>query len=242
MKQFDLTTVFNEDRPMSWSAISSFEWNPRQWHEKYVIHGKCKREKGTRAAYCVISQLENDQNCPVIKKTPELVFGSETDQRIQDDPEFLPQLIRFPVLQHEMKTVWNGIPLIGYADTYMPPESSKRIAVRDYKTGRKKWDKKRADETGQLTMYLFMIYLENRKLDVAAADLYIDWLPTHFEDGKIAFIEPDHTKLKPVTFKTKRSMVEVLNFGRKRIPETWAAMQEYASREQSSVVHRREDW
>ena len=211
---FDLTTVYHKDRPLSWSAISSFEWNPRQWYEKYVLK-------------------------ILPEETEELKFGKMVDEKIQADPTFIPELVRFPILQHEMKIEWQGIPLIGYADAYLPPENGRRIAVRDYKTGRKEWTQKRADETGQLTMYLFMLYLMDRKIDVAKADLYIDWLPTHYEDGKLAFRD---NPVKPITFKTKRSMVDVLNFGRVRIPQAWKGMQEYAEREAKSVVHTREDF
>lgn len=247
MEKFDLTTVYNEDRPMSWSGISSFEWRPSGWYAKYVVHGKCTRfdEAKGKVDFCFVV-MAYDPECPVIKKTPELEFGSYIDKKIQDDPTFLPDLVRFPVLQHEMRAVWNGIPLLGFADTYRPPDKYRELgmkskldspAIRDYKTGRKPWDQKRADETGQLTMYLFMLYLADRKIDIDSAELYIDWLPTHIQEGKIAFIEP----VKIHTFKTKRSMVEVLKFG-KRIEETWAAMEAYATQQQGSVVHSRGDW
>ena len=201
MKKFDLTTVYNEKRPLSWSGISSFQWNKRQWYEKYVLK--------------ILPEV-----------TPELRFGSMVDKKIQDDPKYLPNVIRYSVLQHEMRAMWNGIPLLGFADAHEPSIP----AIRDYKTGRKPWDKKRADETGQLTMYLFMEYLKNRKLKPEAYELYIDWLPTHIKDGEIAFIEPNHKILVPKTFKTKRTMSQILTFG-KLIEDTWAEMEAYASRD-----------
>lgn len=214
MKKFDLTTIYHKDRPLSWSAISAFEWNPSQWYKKYVL-----------------------KELP--EETPELRFGKMIDERIQKDPHFLPLLIRCPILQHEMRAVWNDIPLLGIADAYWPPSTRTKgaLSIRDYKTGRKAWDQKRADETGQLTMYLFMLWLQDKTIKLDKAQLYIDWLPTHIKDGEIAFIEP----VKIHTFKTQRSMTEVLKFGQ-RIQDTYAAMEQYATNQAGSVVHRREDW
>lgn len=219
MKPFDLTTVYNEKRPLSWSAISCFKWRPSDWYSRYVL----KEE---------------------IKITQELVFGKKIDMQIQDDPTFLPELVRYPILQHHMSGTFNGIPLIGYADTYAPPikyEDKKGAvktiaAIRDYKTGRKKWDQKRADETGQLTMYLFMLYLRD-KIRPEDVECFIDWLPTCYLNKEIVFIEP----FKIHTFKTKRSMKQLLEFGQ-HIKDTWEAMEEYAARQEKLEVHNRVDW
>lgn len=213
MKKFDLTTIYNEKRPLSWSAISSFEWNPLQWYEKYVLGEK-------------------------MVMTPELEFGSMVDKKIQEDPKYLPHVVRYPILQHKMFGTFDSIPLIGYADAYRPyyrPMDVKdaredfKPAIRDYKTGRKAWDQKRADETGQLTLYTFFLYMME-KIKPEDVELYIDWLPTHYEDNKICFIEKDHRKLKPKTFRTKRSMRDVIKFG-ERINRTWIAMEQYAGRD-----------
>lgn len=224
MKKFDLTTIYNENRPLSWSGISSFEWNKGQWYRKYVL-----------------------KELPEI--TDELRFGSFIDKKIQDNPKFLPKLVRYPVLQHEMRGTYDGIPLLGFADTFRPltlnsggvaftkktarvvPPSILKPAIRDYKTGRKPWDQKRANETGQLTMYLLMLYLRD-KIKPEDVECYIDWLPTHIEEGKIAFIKEGDIR----TFKTKRTMKQVLEFCQ-RIKTVWAEMEEYASRQADVVPH-----
>lgn len=226
MKPFDLTTIYHKDRPLSWSAISSFEWNKTQWYRKYVL-----------------------KELPEI--TPELEFGSMVDKKVQDDPTYLPNLVRYPVLQHEMRCVWDGIPLLGYADTFgragsvvsFLDDNKKTLkyglaknSIRDYKTGRKPWDQKRADETGQLTMYLLMLYLRD-KINPADVECYIDWLPTHIEDGKIAFIQEGDIR----TFKTKRTMRQVLDFGQ-RIKDSWAAMAEYATKQGEYQSNDLSDW
>lgn len=205
---FELTSIYNERRPLSWSALSLFEWNKKMWYDKYV--------SGEASIM-----------------TPELEFGSYIDKKIQFDESFLPKLIRYPILQHKMRIDWDGIPLVGYADTYRPKDGRRHLALRDYKTGKaaKPWTQQRADEHGQLTMYLFMIWLEDKSINIERSELYIDWLPTHIDQGKIALIEP----VKIHSFKTHRSMRDLLAFG-KRINNTWKEMQEYASAAEEGVV------
>jgi hypothetical protein len=80
---FDITK-----RPLSWSAISSFEWNREQWFAKYVTGEK-----------------------PV--DTPELIFGKEVDERLQEDPTFLPEIVRYEELQFKMECKLGKYALIG---------------------------------------------------------------------------------------------------------------------------------
>lgn len=225
MKKFDLTSVYHKDRPFSWSAKSSFDWNPRQWYEKYVL------------------KLTPEE-------TPELRFGKMVDQKIQDDPTFLPHVVRYPIFQHKMEAIYKGIPLVGLSDAYSPPQKIPKFGekgyvttfpeLRDYKTGRKPWDQKRADQTGQLTLYVGMHYLQD-KIRPEDFKLYIDWLPTHYVNKEIAFIEPDHTKLVPKTFQTKRTMLQVLAF-LQSIEDTWAKMQEYGERQARLDPEDMSDW
>lgn len=178
---------------MSWSSISSFEWDPEQWYQSYI--------KGIR------------------QESKELAFGSLVDKKLQDDPNYLSSVERYPIMQHGMKIMFDGIPLIGFADGYDP--SAKILA--DYKTGKKAWTQKRADETGQLTMYAFMLYLIDK---VKPGDMVfrIVWLPT-VESGDFS-IQFKDDPVKPKVFNTTRSMLDILQFGQ-RIKKTLEEMQEY---------------
>lgn len=247
---FDLRNVYNEKRPFSWSAKSSFGWNPKQWYHKYVVHGLCTYAdpiKGT-IAMCVVVGFA-DPECPVVKKTIELAFGSMIDERIQNDLTFIPSLVRYPIMQHKMKATFNGIPLVGIIDTYqtlgqITTGKKGRLknqfimpSIRDYKTGRNKWDQKRTDETGQLTFYTFLEYLNN-KTRPEDVDLYIDWLPTHTVAGKVEFL---HDPVVPITFKTKRDMHSVLKFG-EEINETWKKMQAFGEQQEKFSSNSLSDW
>lgn len=222
MKKFKLESIYNEERPLSWSALSSFKWNKSQWHDKYVIHGKCRRDGKTTSAYCTVTCFA-DPSCPVVKKTPELLFGSFVDEKLQNDSSFLPLIPRYEIMQHEMRTVYDGIPLVGYADT----ASLEHRLLRDYKTGRKAWDQKRADETGQITCYLAMIYLIN-KIRPEDFRAFIDWMPTRYEDKEIVFMEG----VPVITIETRRTMKQALEFF-SWIKVTWREMEEYCRYQES---------
>ncbi len=187
---------FLERRPLSWSAYDCFtskDWgNPEKWYRRYIL---------------------GEKEPP----SPQLLFGSKVDKQIQNDPTFLPELERFPNMQFRMEVVYKKINLIGYADGW---DEKKRL--KDDKTGETPWTKKRADETGQLTYYLAMIYLMYG-IRPEEVELQIDWLPTiQNADLSISFVKD----FKVQTFKTKRTMVDVLKM-LANIEKTCLEMQKY---------------
>ena len=123
---------FLASRPLSWSALSSFEYDPEQWYQSYIV--------GVR------------------QQSKEMDFGSWVDKKIQEDPTFLPTLPRYPVMQQKFVVRYADIPLVGLLDGY----SKDPHKIWDYKTGKKAWDQERADETGQLTFYALLNFITNR--------------------------------------------------------------------------------
>lgn len=189
-----MTKDFFKTRPLSWSAISSFEYDKEKWYETYIL-GKRQTSK-------------------------EMTFGSMVDKRIQDDPKFLPDLPRYPLMQYDMKVKFGDIMLTGRPDGL----DLDNFLLADYKTGKNKWDKKRADETGQLTMYLLLVYVTH-KIPPEKFDCMIHWLPTQ-ENGD--FTITFKKKMKHQTFKTKRNMTDLLRFG-VRINKITQEMIDYAN-------------
>lgn len=186
---------FPYDRALSWSQISSFKYRPSAWYNSYVLN---------------------------IKTTSsEMIFGSMVDKKIQEDPSYIPAIKREKHLQYKLEVEFNGIKLVGLPDAL----DLDNPIIRDFKTGRNKWDKKRADETGQLTMYLLMIYL-TFGITPEKFKCYIDWMPTCIKDGEVAFIKEGEVK----TFETKRTLRQILKFGQ-YILETRQQMLDYYNRQ-----------
>lgn len=200
-QKFDILEFYKLRGGLSWSSISSFEWDKEQWYQSYI--------KGIR------------------QESRELTFGSFVDKKLQDDPTFLPSVERYLIMQYEMRIMFDGIPLVGYADGYDPGKT-----LADYKTGKKAWTQKRADETGQLTMYAFMLYLID-KVRPGDMTFRIVWLPT-VESGDFS-IQFKDDPVKPKVFNTTRSMLDILQFGQK-IKRMLEEMQEYVEKRQAEIL------
>lgn len=194
--------VITDERPMSWSSIASFEWSAEQWYSNYILG---------------------------IKQTsPEMTFGSMVDKKLQDDPTYLPHVPRYPYMQHKMRAVFDGIPLTGVPDGLDFTQDPKRVLI-DYKTGKAPWTQKKADATGQLTMYLLLLFL-TEGMRPEEFDLAIHWLPTAYQsDFTIGFRNPANPEL--ITFATTRTMLDILKFGQ-RIKDNYKLMQRYVAQRQ----------
>lgn len=186
-------------RDLSWSQISSFEYDPDQWYRRY---------------------FEKEEQY----ETEEMKFGKEIGERLASDPKFLPEVPRLSKFEHGFRVVFDGITLVGYADSFCDKTNKKVI---EYKTGVKKWDQKRADEHGQIDAYLLMHFITT-KIKPEEVECQLVWLPTERrEDGDfkvtIKLVEP----VTPRIFKTKRTMADVLNFAA-RIKRVYKEMEKYA--------------
>lgn len=221
--------TFNKKRPMSWSSLSLFDeppyCNPEKWYQKYVIHQDCTRSKYegsiiTQQAFCAVTGIIDDENCPQNETSREMQFGSLIDKALQLDPTFLPHVPRYTHMQYELRTKFGAIPLVGYPDglELIP----KKRTLADYKTGKAPWTQKKADEAGQLTMYLLLLWIIE-KIPPEEFECMIHWLPTK-DNGDFSISLVDDTDLR--TFYTSRTMVDILRFGQ-RINATYKAMEEY---------------
>lgn len=202
---------FLKTRPLSWSALSSFEYDPEQWYRRYYLG------------------IESE-------KSAEMEFGSMIGKRLESDPTFLPQIPRQSKMEHKFVTEldfseWDGnelvkekkIPIIGYADSFC---GKTYLFLEEYKTGKKSWDQKRADKHGQVEFYLLMNLFINR-IQPQDVKCRITWMPTwKDEKGVIRFLEPIEKRIK--TFETKRTMRQIMIFA-DRIRENVEAMERYVN-------------
>lgn len=154
-------------RPLSWSALSSFTYDPEQWFNNYVLGKKDPPNK-------------------------EMIFGKLIGEKLASDPTYLPEVPRLDKYEHELRVMFMGTPLVGYMDNYCTKTKKK---MHEFKTGKKAWDAKRVREHGQLDMYLLMHYI-TEKIPPEEMDVSLVWLPTR-ETGafEIEFVEPFAPKI-----------------------------------------------
>lgn len=177
-------------RDYSWSQHSAFLWNPVAWFERYVL------------------EVES----PV---TPELSFGKTFAEAAENKKPLAP-ITMLSRMEQDFKVPFDGIKLIGYADTFCD-KSLKKIG--EYKTGMKEWDQKRVDGHGQLTFYCLMNLIGNN-IKPEDVELFLEWIPTtrvwkpkESETDFDYYMDFRDSPPVPVHFKTKRTTPEVLAFG-----------------------------
>ena len=117
-------------RPLSWSSINSFRYDPAEWYEKY-INGKRGRDTGP------------------------LVFGKNVGERLASEQDFLPEVPRLKEYEHELHVKIGKIDCIGFLDNF----DLDNRAFSEFKTGRK-WTQDKANKHGQIDMYCCLIYLK----------------------------------------------------------------------------------
>jgi hypothetical protein len=189
--------IYNKKREISWSFLSSFEYDPEQWYKKYVLN----------------------EPQPT---TPEMLFGKEVGKKLETDPTYLPFVKRHNKMEHCWKVKLNKkVKLVGYADSFCVETNRK---LYEFKTGKAMWTQSRADKHGQITMYCLMNYLKNG-IKPEEMEIELVWLPTRQKnDGSIIFVQPIEKAVK--RFKTKRTMVDIVKFI-DYINETLVKMDQY---------------
>ncbi len=124
--------TMNPARALSWSAISSFEYDPEQWYRKYVLN-------------------------EATPSNPAMEFGNVVGERLRTDPTFLPTVPRYKQFEKKLEGKIGNILLVGYLDTFCPDTKY----FHEYKTSSnaKRWTKKTAQEHGQMLFYRLLIWL-----------------------------------------------------------------------------------
>ncbi len=196
-----------QSRPLSWSQISTFEYDKESWFQKYVLKEKQEESK-------------------------EMLFGKKFADAVEDNKPLAPITI-FKEVEHEFKSVFCGIPLVGFADTFNS-ETYKQLG--EYKTSKKLWNQKKVDNHGQLTMYCFMNYINN-KVRPEDVEIFLECVQTTDSDqGEVVLKEPVIVH----HFKTKRTMDDIIQFG-KRINNIIIEMQDYCdNREEYANLAKQE--
>lgn len=176
-------------RPLSWSSISSFTFSPEskeKWYKNYIL----------------------DQKEP---PSEEMLFGSKVGKKMELDPTYLPEIPRFGKDEYAFSVVFNGIKLVGYADSFCHKTCKKLGERKTGKRGTYEWTQKKANEHGQLTMYCLMNYIQN-KVKPEDTEIILSWIPTKkSENGSFKITIDFDGEIQH--FKTKRTMQDILKFG-----------------------------
>lgn len=181
-------------RPFSWSQMSSFAFSKSSWYDKYCVHGECKRN------ICIYKE----EDCPVSRTSPEMLFGNVCGGLLASDPSYLPEVERAAIFEHELRSTVGDIELLGFLDSFC---SEKKILL-EYKTSRdkKKWTYKSASLHRQLDFYAFLIY-QNYKIKPEELTIKLVYIPCHIQEGAMAL-----SGEAPKTFNVKKTLGEVLSF------------------------------
>ena len=117
-------------RPLSWSSISQFRYDPEIRYNKYILSKKSR-------------------------VTGPIVFGKNVGERLASEQDFLPDVPRLKEYEHELLVKIGKIECIGFLDNF----DLEAKCFSEFKTG-KKWTQEKADKHGQIDMYAAMIYLK----------------------------------------------------------------------------------
>lgn len=175
-----------KQRPLSWSQISSFEYDKEAWYRSYIL---------------------NQKDPP----TPEMAFGTRVGKLLETDPTYLPFIPRESHMEYKFQAKLGKVDMVGYADSFCP----EKMSLLEYKSGVPKWDQKRVDQHGQIDAYLLMLYL-SKGIRPEQVKCKLFWLPTkktETGDFKVTIdFVPDLQKNHKV-FETKRTTRDILEFG-----------------------------
>lgn len=199
---------------VSWSSLSKFgyEGNMKyakrsEWYERYVL-GKRQTDP-----------------------SPFMIAGTVIGERLVADKKFLPEVPRFPVFEQELRgTIWN-IELVGHLDGFGLDQK----LLGEYKTSSnpKTWTQETVDHHDQILFYCLLIWL-NYKIRPEDLKITLTYIPCKLvtKDGvKKTLITMNDKEVvltgeKAKTFRTKRTMRQVLEFQTK-IKNAHAEMVKY---------------
>ena len=151
-----------KDRPLSYSQLSSFEYDPAEWYRCYILGEK---------------DPPNDQ----------MKLGTLVGDSIGKLESLVPGLEPAGVKEYEMRASLGNIHMVGYADHYCV----EKLILNENKTSdkRTKWTQESVDNHGQLTMYALLLLLQN-KTKPEDVTMFLNYIPTIRKGVKFRLVEP----------------------------------------------------
>jgi len=147
-------------KPLSWSAISCYDYNPEQFYTQYILGIKDPPTREMTLGNIIHSGFEGKD----WKK--ELIDNDFTS----DYERTVAEIMKFPMPKMTQQEVWLGekgkeyeelgCAFAARADGINEDEN----VIIEIKTGKNFWTQERADEHGQLTLYSFLKWKETGKI------------------------------------------------------------------------------
>lgn len=182
-------------RPFSNSQYTKWLWNKEEWYESYLLG---------------IFQPGN----------PAMDFGKRFAKSVELNAPMAPVLI-YSHREFPSEASLDGLPLVGYYDTWDPVE----LRLVDHKTG-KLWTQKKVDDTSQFTFYCLLNYLTNT-IRPEDTDIKLQSIPCGIRSDFTYGFELDKNGAAQIhTFDTKRTMTQVLQLA-SDLKRTRKEMEEY---------------
>jgi hypothetical protein len=136
---------------------------------------------------------------------------------------------RLLTIEHEFACVHDGVPLLGFADTFTWNEAEKTATIGEYKVGMLEnewgnpaWSQAKAEKHGQLRFYSLCVWTQYG-IPPERQKIFLEWKPVVFNPCDGYVLSPNH----PIQhFDVTLTSAEVLRFA-KSVKRMWAAMQEY---------------
>jgi hypothetical protein len=208
---------------LSFSQMTKFEMSPERFIAEYVRKEKQRITRNMAYGSQMATGLEKDEASgdPML----DLMMATIPKFEIMDKPIESPKGVGVWYERDKknvmVPTITDGkeiIPLLAVPDTMRPDMS----AFKEYKTSVRKWTKKMADESGQITFYATTIWLITGKIP---ADIELVNVPVAYQEGG---------QLSPtgelVQIPTRRTMVDVIRMTG-RIKKAWAGIGELCEKE-----------
>lgn len=139
---------------LSWSMVSSWQYDPEQWYRQYVL--------GERS-----------------KPNPAMTAGILIGDRWVYDPTFLPEVERPEIFEHNLTANIGGITITGHIDGL---HLKKKKKLQELKTtvSKTKWNKQSVRDWGQITFYCLLLYIHYK---IKPEDLEIELIYVPCEEN-----------------------------------------------------------
>lgn len=118
------------NRPLSWSQLSSFQYNPADWYDTYVL--------GKRSAPNSL-----------------MLAGSRIGDAIGTDHSPVPDLVPPGDKEYPLNITIDGIKMVGYLDHYCP--STLVLNENKCSDTKGRWTQGKVDKHKQIDMYLLLL-------------------------------------------------------------------------------------